>query len=177
MIRTTKSIKRTLREGERNRDYYCDFCGWAEDSCKLAACTGCALKLPCRECRDQRGLCLTCAEFDLPEEILLVGGCEKCDIQFNVVSWIGYGGSHYYTHAEYPIERFSKLEIITSRHDFSNRTARPEQMAAFIRRSLKIMIGRHKRAINRRKDKKFLVKIECKETCQRLMKYGILSGD
>lgn len=176
-MRTTKSIKRTLREGERNRDYYCDFCGWAEDACKLAACTGCALKLPCHECRDTLGRCLACAEFDLPEEILLVGDNDKCDIQFNVVSWIGWGGSHYYTRAEYPIERFGRIEIIKNYREFSNRTARPEQVASFIRRSLKIMVGRHKRTIHRRKDKKFLVNIECKEARQRLMKYGPLSGD
>lgn len=177
MIRTTKSIKRTLREGERNRDYYCDFCGWAEDACELAACTGCALKLPCRECRDKLGRCLACAEFDLPKEILLVGDCEKCDVEFMSVSWRGYGGSHYYTHAEHPIERFSKLKIIKNRREFSNRTERPDQVAAFIRRSLKIMVGRHKRTIHRRKDKKFLVNIQCKEARQRLMKYGPLSGD
>lgn len=176
-MRTTKSIKRTLREGERNRDYYCDFCGWAEDACELAACTGCALKLPCRECRDKRGLCLACAEFDLPEEILLVGENDSCDIQFTTVSWIGYGGSHYYTDAEYPLHRFSKLEVFKHWHEFSHRSERPEQMTAFIRRSLKIMVGRHKRVINRRKDKKFLVCIECKEARQRLMKYGPLSGD
>ena len=176
-MRTTKSIKRTLREGERNRDYYCDFCGWAEDACKLAACTGCALKLPCRDCRDTQGRCLACAEFDLPEEILLVGGSKKCDIKFEVVSWIGHGGSHYYTRAEYPYKRFSRLEILGKWREFSNRTTRPEQMAVFIRRSLKIMVGRHKRAINRRQDKKFRVCIDYAEARQRLMKYGALSGD
>lgn len=179
MIRTTKGIQKTLREGPKNLDYNCDSCGWCEDEADLQSCTGCFLQLVCHECRDRKGHCLGCADIDLPDSILLVGQDQNRDVVINVRTWVGTsaGGTHYYTSVEIPSKwrRHGRLKIDLG--DVKNTTENPRRVPSFIRRILKILAARHKNALRQRKDGKLRVFIDSKETVQRFMKYGVLDGD
>lgn len=178
-MRTIESIAETLAEGEDNRHYSCDFCGWAEQRADLQACTSCALVLACRDCRDQLGHCIKCAEFDLPESIEIVGTNfgHKVDIQIEVRTWIGVCiASHYHVDIRQPGDwnRYGRLVIPDH---LSHRTERPERIMSYIRRTLKVLAHRYRNAIRKRKDKKLYVSIDHNETVQRFMKRGLFYND
>ena len=166
-----------VRVGEKHREYHCHSCGWAEDDARLDICD-CGRNLVCRECRNVLGLCVDCTEFDLPPEVKVVGNYDKCDVVVKVTTWteaLGFLASHYYVRWETPTyRRYGRLQVIPEdesyRRAFNLRTEKPQLMAPYIRRILRLMVKWNKRAIARRKDGKLFVCIEHNDTRMRLMK-------
>lgn len=177
LIPPKEELVEALRVGEKHREYNCHSCGWAEDDARLDICD-CGRNLVCRECRNVLGLCLDCTEFDLPPGVKVVGNYDKCDVVVKVTTWtesLFCIASHYYVSWEVPsYSRYGRLQAIpeneTWRPAFNLRTEKPQLIAPYIRRILKLLLKWNKSAISRRKDGKLFVRIEHKDTRMQLMK-------
>jgi len=181
-MKSTADLMEAIATGEDHSAYSCSGCSWCDNEADLQLCPKCQRRLVCHECRDSNGHCYQCNDYELPPEVEIVGCHDSCDVMFTVCTWREMCfASHWYVdiRAPYKSDQFGKLDLDRF-HQSTFRTEKHGLLGSYIRRMVKLMVRRHAKAISRRKDGKFYVRVDNIDALRSLYKAQLsrpLDGD